>query len=142
LEDGMTFPDRIERILDLDHAPATVWAALTTPEGLGTWFGSSAEVDLRPGGEVKLVFDENHRTTLEIKVVEPITRFAYAWPLNGLPDDDPRRTFVEFMLEPVAEGTRLTLVESGFAQAPDTALKANTEGWGYKLGELADYLDK
>jgi len=33
----MAFPDRIERSLDLAHPPATVWAALTTPEGLSAW---------------------------------------------------------------------------------------------------------
>lgn len=138
----MAFPDRIERTLELDHPPATVWAALTTADGLGTWFGNTAEIDLRPGGTAKLTWDGGHQATLEIKVVEPVTRFAYSWPIDGLPEDDPRRTFVDFVLEPVGDGTRLTMVESGFAQAPDTAFKGNTEGWRNELGELVDYLNR
>ena len=46
----MGFPDRIERTLELAHPPATVWAALTTAEGLAAWFGDEADIDLRPGG--------------------------------------------------------------------------------------------
>ena len=42
-------------------------------------------------------------------------------------------------------GTRLTVVESGFAQLPEdahiTAYGGNTEGWASELGELVDYLD-
>jgi uncharacterized protein YndB with AHSA1/START domain len=30
----MGFPDRIERTVEIAHPPATVWAALTTAEGL------------------------------------------------------------------------------------------------------------
>ena len=137
----MAFPDRIERTLDLAHPPAKVWAALTTAEGLGTWFGNQAEIDLRPGGEARLEWAEGHVANLEIKVVEPVTRFAYSWHIMGLPEDDPRRTFVDFVLEPVGAGTRLTVTESGFAQGPESALKGNTEGWRSELGELVEYLD-
>ena len=38
----MGFPDRIERTVELAHPPAKVWAALTTAEGLGAWFGNEA----------------------------------------------------------------------------------------------------
>ncbi len=64
---------------------------------------------------------------------------------DSLPDDDPRRTYVEFTLEAIGAGTRLTVVESGFAQMPPDAYRvafdANTEGWASELAELADYLD-
>ena len=46
----MGFPDRIERTVEIAHPPARVWAALTTAEGLGAWFGNEATIDLRPGG--------------------------------------------------------------------------------------------
>ena len=63
----------------------------------------------------------------------------------GLPADDPRRTYVEFTLEPVGAGTRLTVVESGFAQLPadahGKAYGGNTEGWAHELGELVEYLN-
>ena len=75
----MTFPDRIERTIELAHPPEKVWTAITSADGLGTWFGNSAEVDLRPGGEARLRWAEGYTATLHIKVVEPHSRFAYTW---------------------------------------------------------------
>jgi uncharacterized protein YndB with AHSA1/START domain len=50
------FPDRIERTIEVAHPPARVWAALTTAEGLGTWFGNTATIDLRPGGAAQMTW--------------------------------------------------------------------------------------
>ncbi|HZM80410.1 MAG TPA: SRPBCC domain-containing protein [Candidatus Limnocylindrales bacterium] len=142
----MGFPDRIERTLELAHPPERVWQALTTAEGLGTWFGNSAEVDLRVGGKVNLRWDSGDAATLTIQRIEPPHVFGYSWSLYGLPEGDPRRTYVEFTLEPTGSGTTLTMVESGFAQLPDAdgydkAYSSNTEGWTHELGELVAYLD-
>ncbi|MET7419932.1 SRPBCC family protein [Dactylosporangium sp. NPDC005555] len=141
----MTFPDRIERTLQLAHSPEKVWAALTTAEGLGTWFGNRAEIDLRVGGKAKLIWDSGDTASLTIERVEPPRVFAYTWPLYGLPEDDPRRNLVEFTLEPTGTGTTLTMVETGFAQLPgeagQTAYTGNTKGWTSELGELVAYLD-
>ena len=141
----MAFPDRIERTIDLAHPPQKVWAAITTAEGLGAWFGHKASIDLRPGGAAELTWDDGATANLRIERVEEPAVFAYTWHIYGLPEDDPRRTYVEFTLEPVGAGTRLTVVESGFAQlADDTYRKAfdgNTDGWGRELAELVDYLD-
>ena len=71
--------------------------------------------------------------------------FGFTWHIYGLPEQDPRRTYVEFTLEPYDAGTRLTVVESGFAQLPDDAHQkafgGNTEGWANELGELVEYLN-
>jgi uncharacterized protein YndB with AHSA1/START domain len=143
----MGFPDRIERTVELAHPPAKVWAALTTPEGLGTWFGTAgAEIDLRPGGSAWMRWDEEGFTAdMRVERVEEPRVFGYTWHIYGLPEEDPRRTYVEFTLEPSGAGTRLTVVESGFAQLPEDVYKkafdGNTGGWAKELGELADYLD-
>jgi uncharacterized protein YndB with AHSA1/START domain len=141
----MAFPDRIERTLQLTHPPERVWNALTSADGLGTWFGNRAEVDLRVGGHAKLSWDSGDTATLTIERLEPPRVFAYTWPIYGLPEGDPRRTYVEFTLEPTEAGTTLTVVESGFAQVPEADHKAafsgNVEGWTSELGELVAYLD-
>jgi uncharacterized protein YndB with AHSA1/START domain len=142
----MAFPDRIERTLHLTQPPERVWAALTTAEGLGTWFGNRAEVDLRVGGQARLTWDSGDTATLTIERLDPPRVFGYTWPIAGLPDGDPRRTYVEFTLEPEGTGTTLTMVETGFAQLPDdgghkAAYSGNTEGWTHELDELVAYLD-
>jgi uncharacterized protein YndB with AHSA1/START domain len=141
----MGFPNQIERTVDIEHPPASVWAALTTAEGLGTWFGNTATIDLRPGGAAQMTWTSGEKASMRIERVEEPVVFAFTWGINGLPDDDPRRTYVEFTLSPTDNGTRLTVVESGFAQLPDDAYRkafdGNTEGWASELGELVEYLD-
>jgi len=141
----MAFPDRIERTVEIAQPPAKVWAALTTAEGLSAWFGQQATIDLRPGGSASMSFGGGHTADMRVERVEEPTVFGFTWHIYGLPESDPRRTYVEFTLEPVDKGTRLTVVESGFAQLPEdayrTAYEGNTQGWASELGELVDYLD-
>ena len=141
----MAFPDRIERTVEVAHPPAKVWAALTTAEGLAAWFGHEAGIDLRPGGSAWMKWPEGFTADMRVERVEEPTVFGFTWPIHGQPEDDPRRTYVEFTLEPAGAGTRLTVVESGFAQLPDdahkTAYDGNTQGWASELGELVGYLD-
>ena len=141
----MGFPDRIERTVELAHPPKKVWAALTTAEGLGTWFGHQATIDLRPGGTGQMTWNSGDKAEMRIERVDEPTIFGFTWHIYGLPAEDPRRTYVEFTLEPVDTGTRLTVVESGFAQLPEDdyrkAFSSNTEGWTSELGELVDYLN-
>jgi uncharacterized protein YndB with AHSA1/START domain len=141
----MGFPDRIERTVELAHPPARVWAALTTAEGLAAWFGHQAAIDLRPGGSAYMTWDSGDRADMRIERVEEPAVFGFTWHIDGLPDDDPRRTYVEFTLEPDGSGTKLTVVESGFAQLPEDAhhkaFDGNTRGWASELGELVEYLN-
>jgi uncharacterized protein YndB with AHSA1/START domain len=141
----MAFPDRIERTVEVDAPPGRVWAALTTAEGLGAWFGDAATIDLRPGGSARLSWTTGETIDLRVERVEEPAVFGFTWPIHGLPEDDPRRTYVEFTLERAGSGTRLRVVETGFAQLPEDANRkaygANTEGWTRELGELVSYLN-
>jgi uncharacterized protein YndB with AHSA1/START domain len=145
VEAVVAFPDRIERTVEIAHPPAEVWAALTTAEGLSAWFGQEATIDLRPGGSASMKWDSGHTADMRVERVEEPRVFGFTWPIFGLPRDDPRRTYVEFTLEPTDAGTRLTMIESGFAQLPEdayrTAYDGNVRGWVSELGELVDYLD-
>lgn len=142
----MPVPNAITRTLDLAHPQEKVWSALTTLDGLASWFGSHATGSISPGAEVVMRWEQydDAQQSLGVKVVDPMSVFAYTWAINGAPEGDPRRTYVEFRLEPVATGTVLTVTESGFAQVPDEWLEAsyqgNTQGWTSELGELVDYL--
>jgi uncharacterized protein YndB with AHSA1/START domain len=146
MEGVVAFPDRIERTVQIAHPPEKVWAALTTAEGLSAWFGNEAAIDLRPGGAARMRWTEEGFTAeMRVERVEEPTVFGFTWPIYGLPADDPRRTYVEFTLEPAGAGTRLTVTETGFAQLPEDvyrkAYDGNTEGWAKELGELVAYLD-
>jgi uncharacterized protein YndB with AHSA1/START domain len=141
----LEIPDSIEREVILPVPPARVWAALTQPDQLGAWFGTQATVDLRPGGEVVFTWDGSTgpRGTNRgvIEVVEPARRLTFRWQPSP---DTAQTTRVEFTLEPHPDGTRLRLVESGFASLPPglrgDCHRSNTRGWLRELGELAQYL--
>ena len=139
----MGFPDRIERTVRIERPVEDVWTALTTAEGLASWFGQTAEIDLRVGGAATMTW-EGHQANMRIERIDPPTVFGYTWGIYGLPEGDVRRTYVEFTLVPDSGGTSLTVVESGFAQlAPeehDTAYNGNTGGWKSELDELVAYL--
>ncbi|HEU5033530.1 MAG TPA: SRPBCC domain-containing protein [Mycobacteriales bacterium] len=141
----MAFPNRIERTVTLTCTPQEVWQALTTSDGLSAWFGERANIDLRPGGAAAMTFAGGLTVDMRIERVEEPTVFAYTWRLPDLPDDDPRRTYVEFTLQPDGDGTRLRVVETGFAQLPlDTRQQtydSHKEGWARELTELVEHLD-
>jgi uncharacterized protein YndB with AHSA1/START domain len=140
----MGFPDRIERTVELAHPPDKVWAALTTAEGLGAWFGNEATIDLRPGGAAQMRWSDGSTVDMRVERVEEPTVFGFTWQIDELPDDDPRRSYVEFTLEPAGAGTRLRVVETGFAQLPEDvyreAYDGHVQGWERELSELAGYL--
>ena len=140
----MGFPDRIERVIELDRPPADVWPALTTADGLRAWFSEEVTIDLRPGGAATMTWDETHAPTMRVERVEPPSVFAFTWPVDGTTEDATPRTYVEFTLEPHGSGTRLTLVETGFAQLPDDTYgptySGHAEGWVQELDELVAYL--
>ena len=95
-----------------------MWAALTEPEQLLRWFPDKrAEIDLRPGGDAVLEWDEATAEAV-VDVVEPPGHFVFRWRPEGL---GRPFTTVSFTLEELEDGasTRVRLVESGFASLPD-----------------------
>ena len=58
-------PERIEREVLIEAPLEVVWAVVTDPEHVGGWFGDSAEIDLRPGGEAVLTW-EKHGSALAV----------------------------------------------------------------------------
>lgn len=142
----MPIPNAIIRTLELPHPQDKVWGALATIDGITGWFGSHAEGVMAPGHDVHMRWEKDDADgTLSIKVVDPMTVFAFCWGITDAPEGDPRQTYVEFVLAPTATGTRLTVTESGFAQLPEEWLEGsyqgNVDGWHSELDELMAYLD-
>jgi uncharacterized protein YndB with AHSA1/START domain len=125
----MGFPDRIERSISIAH-PRRRWEAITTAEGLGTWFGHKATVDLRIGGLAHLTFDGGHSADLRIERLEPPYVLGYTWGISGLPADDPRRR-VRYRLRSAPSGSR-----SSFSPRwPVTGTRAPTPSDGTSVRE-------
>jgi uncharacterized protein YndB with AHSA1/START domain len=129
------------------HAPVDrVWALITEPEHVGTWFADAgADIDLRPGGAMTMRWEEYGTVLGRVERVEPQRLFAYRWSTT---EEEPREghsTLVEFSLSAEGHGTRVRVVETGFASldAPEAERRQrheqNTEGWAMELGHLSEH---
>lgn len=144
--------DRIEKTTVLRAPRSQVWRAITTAEEFGAWFGAKVSGAFVPGGKVSgpiTVPGYQHLTlTMEIERVEPEHLFSYRWhPAaveRGVDYSSEPSTLVEFHLEDVPEGTRLTIVESGFEHLPaarrETAFRMNEGGWAAQIKNIDRHL--
>lgn len=109
--------ETVERTVVLDAEPAEVWAALTDPHQLSSWFGALVDLDVRPGGTGRFVTDDGEvRDAVVVAVDEPRHVTFQWWPVAGASPGGPTTTRVSFDLEAVEEETRLTVVERGFVR--------------------------
>lgn len=140
--------DQIETILELSHSQQKVWQAITTPEGLNQWFGDRVTMTLQEGSPILFEWDAYGKAGGIIQTVEPISKFAYRWRAHGVPEDvemdETNSTLVTFELTPTPAGTRLRVLETGFATLEpglrEQAFRENSSGWATELDELVTYL--
>jgi uncharacterized protein YndB with AHSA1/START domain len=166
--------DRIEKVVTLRAPVSRVWKAVADAGEFSRWFGVELHGSFAPGrtlsGTWSDRFDEasmtefQRRSGLEphpvrfpkgkavfctVERVEPERHFSFRWIPYGIdaavdPENEPT-TLVEFDLEPVAEGTRLTIVESGFDRVPahrrERAFRMNTGGWAAQAENLRKHVE-
>ena len=140
-------PERIEREILIEAPVEVVWDVVTRPEHISRWFGDAVELELRPGGKAVLHFDGHGTIHGRVERVERPRLFSFRWVVD--PDEElaeGNSTLVEFRLAAVGGSTRLTVVESGFADLarPDDEqqrhVDGHTRGWEIELGELHEYV--
>jgi uncharacterized protein YndB with AHSA1/START domain len=142
----MQVPDQIESEVVIDAPIERVWALITEADHFGSWFADSgAKIDLRPGGAMSLSWEKHGTVRARVERVEPPRLFSYRWA-NAV-DSEPvegHSTLVEFSLAAEGTGTRVRVVESGFASL-DTSdedrrrqIDDNTEGWAIQLRNLTE----
>jgi uncharacterized protein YndB with AHSA1/START domain len=144
--------DRIEKKVVLGAPRSRVWRALTNAEEFGTWFGVKLEGGFAAGSRVqgRITTPGYEHVTMDITIVrlDPERYFSWRWhPYAVEPGVDysaEPTTLVEFHLEEVAGGTRLTVVESGFEQIPlarrAKAFEMNEGGWAAQLENIGRHV--
>jgi uncharacterized protein YndB with AHSA1/START domain len=140
---------RIEREIVIEAPVDTVWAVVTQPEHIAGWFSESVEIDLTPGGKLALHWEQHGTVGGRVERVEPPHFFSFRWAVD--PDvemTDGNSTLVEFSLTAEGEGTRLTVVETGFTELdlPDDEQRehfdSHTSGWEHELDQLQEYVKR
>ena len=143
-------PDSIERETSIAAPVERVWSLLTEAEHITDWFAfGGAEIDLRPGGAIRFRWEEYGEFHGVVDAVEPSTRFAFRWALSrDAAPAEGNSTSVEFTLAAVGDGTRLRVVERGFAALAgsdsDRArhIADNTQGWAGAFESLQQQAER
>ena len=146
--------DRIEKTIELAAPVERVWKALSDYQEFGIWFRVSIDAPFVPGqpatGRITHPGYEHVTWKARILKMEPPRLFSFSWhPYAVDPNHDysgETPTIVEFHLEPVAKGTRLTIVESGFDAVPKTrraeAFRMNEGGWTKQVENIKTHVER
>jgi uncharacterized protein YndB with AHSA1/START domain len=170
----MSITDKIVKEVTLRAPIARVWTAITTAREFGQWFGVQLDEEFAAGRTItgtfrgdypeemimeaqrkagvtpsKVKFPGPNTVFCTVDRIEPQRYFSFRWIPYGIDAEaDVEReptTLVEFTLEPVADGTRLTIVESGFDRVPvhrrERAFRMNEGGWAGQAENLRKYVE-
>ncbi len=146
--------DRIEKTIDLKAPIERVWQALTNHEEFGTWFRVKLDGPFMPGeisrGRITYPGYEHLKWEATVQRMEAPRYFSFTWhPYAVDPNFDYSNeppTLVEFRVEAVGGGTRLTVVESGFDALPPKrrpdALRMNESGWEIQMTNIQGHVER
>jgi uncharacterized protein YndB with AHSA1/START domain len=152
LNEPMTNTDRIEKKVVLKAPRSRVWRAISDAEQFGEWFRVKLDGKFREGesirGKILHKGFEDAQMELEIERIDPEKYFAYRWhPYAIDPKADYSKeptTLVEFRLEDAADGTALTIIETGFDKIPAArraeAFRMNDNGWTSQVRSIENYV--
>jgi uncharacterized protein YndB with AHSA1/START domain len=99
----------IRRQVVVPVSPERLWEALTSPDQVAGWFGARVEWDLQEGGVASFQADDGSERLGRIESVRPGRHLRFVWwPAAGPAEDGSE---VSYLLEPLDEGTRLTIQE-------------------------------
>ncbi|MFW6599979.1 SRPBCC family protein [Propionibacteriaceae bacterium Y2011] len=118
--------------IEIEARPETVFDHLVTDDGITAWLGQHADVDARPGGQFAVDI-ASHPVRGEYVHVERPSRVVVTWGFLGSPDLPAGASTVEFLLTPVAAGTRVDLRHGDL---PDDGVEGHAYGWRHFLPRL------
>ena len=144
--------DTITKNVLLRAPRSRVWRALTNAQEFGAWFGVRFSSTFAPGARVRgpITHKDYQHLTMEITIdrMEPERLFSWRWHPGAIDlsvsyDAEPT-TLVTFELEEVADGTMLTVVESGFDRIPAArraeAFRMNEGGWTQQMESISRHV--
>jgi uncharacterized protein YndB with AHSA1/START domain len=138
----------VRRELVLPLEPAEAWELVSDERHLEEWLAPGVRLDLRPGGDAVFTWEEGMVRRGVVEDVEAPRRLSFRWsePGDGRPAEGKGaappaagESRVEFEIEPVPEGSRVVVTETGIRTAPEQTgpvALARGLGWATVLGGL------
>ncbi|MGC5172848.1 SRPBCC family protein [Micromonospora sp. DT81.3] len=139
----------VRRTIKIAAPVEAVWSAVTEPAHISKWFGVAVLDGAGVGATGTLTFPDYGAVPLRIEAIDAPRSISYRWgnddALGNLAEEvDPEHSTVfTFTLEAVPDGTRLTVVETGFETTSDPSanLESHREGWNSELDKLVALLE-
>ena len=91
----------VRREVTLPVEPERAWELITDPAELEGWLADEVELEAEEGADVHVRFEDGEERWGTVEEVDPERRLTFSWGESR----------VEWVLEPVEGGTRLTVVE-------------------------------
>jgi uncharacterized protein YndB with AHSA1/START domain len=129
----------IQREVQIDASPATVWEFLVDPEKAVRWMGDLAELDPQPGGLYRVRVIPSHVARGEFVELDPPHRVVFTWgweESSAAPSTvPPGASTIEIELEPHDGGTLLKFTHRDLPSAE--SVESHGHGWDHYLTRLA-----
>jgi uncharacterized protein YndB with AHSA1/START domain len=134
----------IRQQINIAAPTRTVWKALTTEEGLTSWWVDGARIDARPGGRVVLTSEGDDGNPVEergiLHDIRPTRHIEITWDHSS--PAVTKGTRVEFSVARDGDETRVSVVHSGKGALEDAAAREKIEkGWKQALLALRQSLE-
>jgi uncharacterized protein YndB with AHSA1/START domain len=130
--------------------PSIVFDALTTAEGIATWWGPddgpvlAAQSDVRVGGDYLVRFrmqdgSEHEARGEYLEMVRPKrVVMSFRWAFGGAPEEIGNISRVEMELRAIGNETELTFTHANLiaASTPSASKPSHEQGWSVALDKL------
>ncbi len=141
--------DSIQREITIKAPKEIVYAALTDPQQIISWFPDRVEGKLTVGEKPVLYFGEHDKAQIYVVATDPYDYFAFRWVPGGNQFEgdilDAPTTLIEFRITDNDGQSVVALTESGFASLPtdiaDQSFQQNSGGWDFMLSRLEENFD-
>ncbi|MFF3921397.1 SRPBCC family protein [Paenibacillus lactis] len=131
---------------------ALVWGAWTESARITEWYAPAADIEAREGGKFELYFNPADKSSMSttgctiLKYQEPHA-LAFEWkgpdPFADTMNRGDELTWVEVILAPEPEGTRVTLTHHGWKDSADwqSARSWHVKAWEDMLASLKSRME-
>lgn len=145
----------IEKSIELSAPIGRVWMALTDHRQHGQWFRAKIDKPFAIGSRstFRCLYPgyEHIKWDALVEKMDHEKLFSYTSHMHPLEKPDEQLevfvgnpTLVEYALQTTPQGTRLTVIESGYDKIPADkralAMRNNDNGWEMQLQNIAEHL--